>query len=166
MEQIRLQLIPLLDMVLQHPDTPSHRWLVGVVALLVGAWVFLKVCDKMDLPNVGIVTGFIYASLGAVVTLLAMSAGKVYLAQYLKQFGPVAFYSVVAVVASLVIFVPLLNTFIKGKYLGTLLSWSLGVAAGMAMVLVMNTALDMVKSGERVFQRGQEHNETTKQAIR
>jgi hypothetical protein len=166
MDQFKRMFMDMLDMVLQHPPAHDQFIVVGVVSLLAGAWVFLKVCDKLDLPNVGIITGFFYATVGGAVMVAAMTAGRIWLGEWIKPMGEVVFYTLLAAIAAAGFYVPLLNTHIKGKYMGTLTAWTLGVATALAMSMLVNTGYGLTKDGKRILNRGAERNATTREAIR
>ena len=158
--------LDMLDLVLQHPADHNQKVVVGVISLVVGSWVFLKVCDKFDLPNVGMFTGVLYSVLGGSIMIGAMAAGLIWLPQYRKQLGDVTFYSALALAAGLGFYVPVLNQHIKGKFLGTLAAWSLAVAAALGVSMLVNTTYDMARDGQRAMQRGADRNATTREAIR
>jgi uncharacterized membrane-anchored protein len=166
MDQFKVYFLEMVKLALQNPPTEGQQLVVGIVALLSGAFVFLKICDKFDIPNVGMVTGFLYSVLGGAVMLAAMVAGKIYLPELQKSLGPETFLAVMALGAAVALYVPLLNHFIHGKYMGTLAAWVIAVATFLAVVALVNVGFDMGRSGQRALNRGSEHNENTKAMTR
>ena len=166
LEQFKKVFLDMLDLVLQHPAEQNQKIVVGVLSLVAGAWVFLKVCDKFDLPNVGLFTGFIYSALGGAIMIGAMAAGTIWLGDLRRQFGDALFYSVLSCGIAILVYVPVLNSHIRGKYLGTLAAWSLAVATALAVSAMANVGFDMFRSGTSALNRGAEHNATTRDAIR
>ncbi len=153
-------------MVVQKPPTQEQMVVVGVASLAAGAWVFLKVCDKFDLPNVGMITAFLYSILGGAVMLAAMAAGNIWLTEWRKPLGDAVFNGVLALLAAVAVFAPILNAHIKGKYMGTVSAWLLAVVTALAVCSLGNNLFDLGKMGQRALNRGAEHNATTRDAIR
>lgn len=166
MDQFKKIFMELLAMVLQRPPAQDQLVVVGVVSLLAGAFVFLKVCDKLDLPNVGMITGFFYSVAGGAVMLAAMTAGRIWLGEWIRPVGEVAFYAALAAIAAAAVYVPLLNLHINGKYMGTLTAWALGVVTALVVSMLVNTGYGLAGDGERVLNRGAEHNKMTREVLR
>jgi hypothetical protein len=164
--RIKNEALSLLNLFLQNPVNPFEKWTAAALAILACAWVFLKVGDRLDLPNVGVITSFIYTGLGVTIVFAAMGAARIFLPDFQKQFGDILFYSAVAVIVSVAVVVPLINMFINGKYLGTLASWSIGVVTALVAVALLSNIFAYIHGGERVFDRGRQHNETTKEMLK
>lgn len=165
-DQIKSASLQLLDVFLQNPASDVERWGVGIAALLVGAWVFLKVGDKLDLPNVGLVSAFVFTGVGIAACIVGLVLGKHFLPDLYRQFGDMYFYIATGLLLSLAVIVPIMNAVIQGKYLGTLAAWAIAVAAVWGIVLMATAGIDAVKGGGRVFDRGRAHNDATKQFLR
>lgn len=158
--------LDMLDLVLQHPANHNQKVVVGVISLVVGSWVFLKVCDKFDLPNVGMFTGVLYSVLGGAIMIGAMAAGVIWLPEYRREWGDILFFTALALTSGMGVYALVLNLHIKGKYLGTLSAWTLAVAAALGVSMLVNTTYDMARNGQRAMQRGADRNATTRDAIR
>ncbi len=166
MEQLRNLSLQILDVVLQSPATPEHRWILAALAVIVSAFVFNKVCERLDLPNIGMFNGVLLTGLGFGLIVVGMAAGSIYLPDLKAQFGEMAFYGAVTAVVSVAVIVPLINMYIHGKFVGTLAAWSINLLTAILFISFSGVVLDAVKAGERTFERGRAHNEATKQLIK
>lgn len=165
-DQLKDEALKLVSILLQNPQTSTERWISGAIAILVCAWVFLKVGDRMDLPNVGIMTSFVYTGLGIAAVLFGIAAGHIYLAKWYHQFGPMIFDVAVAVILSFAVVVPAINTFINGKYVGTFAAWSISVISALVAIAFLINVYAFIDSGGKALQRGADHNNQTKQMLR
>ncbi len=166
MNQIKDEAAKIIAFLLQNPPTPTQQWISGVVAVLVCAWLFLKIGDRMDLPNVGIFSSFAYTALGLAAVVLGVAAGHVYLAKWYQQLGPVVFDVAAAVALSLAVVVPLINMVINGKYMGTLTAWLVSVAGAIVATVLLINIYAFVDSGGQALQRGAQHNTETKKMLK
>ena len=166
MDQIISEAFNILNIILQTPSSHAERWITAVIAVLVLAFVFLRVGDRMELPNVGVPTSFLYTGVGAALMIIGMAASHVYLPQIQKQLGDLVFYVAAAVVISAVVVVPLINTFINGKYLGTLGAWMISTVSALVAIAFLVNVYAFIDGGGRALQRGAEHNEATKQVLK
>ena len=136
------------------------------VAVLACAWIFLKVGNLMNLPNVGLFTSLVYVGLGLVVVLIALAAAKIYLAPLNQQAGDAIFLTGIFALVSVAVVAPLINMFINGKYLGTLIAWTLGVATAVVAVALLSNIFRLIQDEERVFDRGLQHNKATQEMLK
>lgn len=166
MEQIKNEAMHIARFLLQNPQSPTEQNISAVVAVLVCAWIFLKVGDRMDMPNVGILTAFVYTGLGLAAVIFGIAAGHIYLVKWYQQLGPMLFDISLAVLISLAVVVPIINNFTNGKYMGTLAAWAISTISALAAVAFLVNIYAFIDSGGRALQRGAQHNEATKQMLR
>lgn len=166
MDAIKTEAFALMNLLLQGPTSHTERWISAVAAVAVLAWVFLKVGDRMDLPNVGIPTSFLYTGLGAALVIVGMAAAHIYLPGLHKQLGDLVFYTAIAVAISAAVVTPVINTFINGTYLGTLSAWLIGVVSALVAIAFLVNVYAFIDGGGRALKRGSEHNEATKQLLK
>lgn len=164
-EQIRAMCLKVLDVVLQNPQTDTEMWTVAAIAVVVTAFVFGKVSDKLDLPNVGMFNSIAIVILGCGLIVVGIAATEIYLPDLAKQVDQLVLYAGITVAVSLVIIIPMVNSYIHGKFFGTMGAWSIALVTLLLTVMTTQAVLGSIRDGERMLQRGRDHNEATKKMI-
>ena len=154
-----------LDVVLQNPSTNSELWGIAVATIVVAAFVFGRVSDKLDLPNVGLINSALLTLGGFGLIVVAISLCEIYAPDLKKQYGELVLYGGISAIVSLALIVPMVNSYIQGKYLGTLGAWAIAMVSAILTISIAQAVLGSVKDGERMLNRGREHNEATKKMI-
>jgi hypothetical protein len=166
MEPLKKAALDIVNMALNSPANDMERWVVALVAVSLFVWLFSRLCDRLELPNLSGMQGMIVPVLGLAVLIAATAAAKVYLYAEFKSLGPMLFVVATAAVASAVLIVPLINLYTGGNYMGTLTSWIVSLAAAVGLVLLVSAGFDAVRSGKTSFDRGEARNFETMQFMK
>jgi hypothetical protein len=165
MDKLQATALDIMNLALNYPPSQTEKWIVCAIAVTIFAWLFSRVGDKLDLPNLGGLHGFVIPLLGLAGLIVATAAAKVYLYAEFRSLGPLVFVIVAAVLASAVVVVPLINLYTGGNYVGTLASWFISLGAAIGLVLLVSTGFDAARTGKVSFERGAARNAETMQQV-
>lgn len=148
------------------PGSSSEFWIAAVVALIGIAWVLGKVGNLLDMDNLGSGSAWVAMLGGLTVLFAALVAAQIYLPDHFPKNSRSQALLISSLVISVALVVPLLMAYLRSRYLATLVTWLVGLAAGFALVMMVTTAFDAMASGERSFERGKAHNADVERLIK
>lgn len=133
----------MLRLLLGSPASRVEFWTIAGLAWIVQVLVVYKVGDLMNIPNTNVIRSLLVVSVGVLLTLVLMTAGRL----YLSSFGERTVMIVAGVLSSIFGVVPLLCYLHKSPYASALIAWGVGVAAVVVAIYVLGNGFDVFASG-------------------
>ena len=133
----------MLRLLLGSPASRIEFWTIAGLAWVVQILVVYKVGDLLNIPNTNVIRSLLVVSAGVLLTLMVMTAGRLYLASFGERTVMVA----AGVLSSIFGVVPLMCHLHKAPYASALIAWGVGVAAVVATVYVLGNGFDVFASG-------------------
>lgn len=143
----------MVDMLLGHPGSAFQYWLLAVLSAITILVMLARVGGLLGISNTGIFYALAVGVVGVGVMVAGMVAVQFYLPADVAPRGSLWPLAVVAVAVSFVIVAPLMCILQRARYLASLATWLLSLAAAAALIFLVSAVFDAVKSGGRDAQR-------------
>ena len=151
-----------LRLLLGSPASRVEFWTIAGLAWVVQVLVVYKVGDLLNIPNTNVYRSLLVVSAGVMLTLLVMTAGRL----YISGFGWRAVMVAAGVLSAIFGVVPLMCYLHKSPYVSALIAWGVGVAAVTATIYVLGNGFDVFASSGKKAQDIVVHKQATEEMIR
>lgn len=137
----------MLDFLTRSPATPMQKWAIVGLSVLAMLTVFGTTAKGLMVPNSDPFRTTVVVIVGGLMTLL----GAIAVQRYLPDIGPAVIHPWLplggAVLVCLLVVLPLATWWHRGKYFDLLIAWGASVAVAVAIVFLINAAVDAANTG-------------------
>jgi len=167
MQQWLSALERMLNLLTLNPQTPTEKWVVAAIAVLLAVFVYGLVASMTRIPNTDPARSAIIIAGGALLMMAGAIAAEIYLCPKLNpsiaRWLPLS----AAVLALLAVVIPLSCLWQRSKYVETTIVWVAAIAGATLAVFLISAAFDAAASGKKdAFKARSRNREIEKEFFR